>query len=739
MSITIPRLNSQTKASTTPAVQTAVQSDIRYRDMGLDDFAVDAMKKLGGAAVVAKENKDNGMANATINEFHRRMNEWYTEATTGNLYKGYDSEKLMPDMKKFAQDTIDDLKMNGFTKADKSTVVALSDDVFENKFLPSIDSMLIGMYSNATGYASRENAVAAENDFNAAVDRVVMTILKADDPIMQANGSIELDGLFKAYYGGRMSDEARGVAVSKVMNTTLATIAKTLASEAPAKALHEFNTNENYKLYNVDLSEARKSAVETMATLAGTNEAMATNGMPSLDQNWSDVPLGENSNPVLKNRYPYSAAGLMTPEEYAAYSFKKAEVWNSKSAAISNEIRRSKIDRDTTLLSELGKAESQDEYNKIVEDVVERGDAHSLDSLTAMKAVKDSLLAYKNQADIHEIFSNPDGSFNENMATQYAYESMDRLRPEVEPDSEEYNESVRNYVELQRTAFDERKEFLEKQSANAVSSARALSKVQALLYDDSEGGTIQTVEDMMPYIKGMTPADANAAADAIIARAQTKKQAMALAKNEGGTFDVYKVASEQWKALGHEYKFEDGKLSEGDPEARERFISRFVELYIRKHSAEKPNAKELEDLTIEAYNTYVKAPRHEDVSRFSNTVRRMAAESYGMKSSITSYDVRNRVREFLETGGVNTTKDELKKKIQDLRVAPKVAAYMMDQVNSDLLKKVDFEDDTYAEYWDSLVEIYNESEYTDKETLIDFISFGDDSALLRILKQKGKF
>jgi hypothetical protein len=263
--------------------------------------------------------------------------------------------------------------------------------------------------------------------------------------------------------------------------------------------------------------------------------------------------------------------------------------------------------------------------------------------------------------------------------------------------------------------------------------------VQALLYDDSEGGTIQTVEDMMPYIKGMTPADANAAADAIIARAQTKKQAMALAKNEGGTFDVYKVASEQWKALGNEYKFEDGKLTEGDPEAREKFISRFVELYIRKHSAEKPNAKELEDLTIEAYNTYVKAPRHEDISRFSNTVRRMAAESYGVKSSVTSYDVRNRVREFLETGGTNTTKDELKKKIQDLRVAPKVAAYMMDQVNSDLLKKVDFEDDTYAEYWDSLVEIYNESEYTDKETLIDFISFGDDSALLRILKQKGKF
>ena len=51
---------------------------------------------------------------------------------------------------------------------------------------------------------------------------------------------------------------------------------------------------------------------------------------------------------------------------------------------------------------------------------------------------------------------------------------------------------------------------------------------------------------------------------------------------------------------------------------------------------------------------------------------------------------------------------------------------------------LDFDSETKRNLWDSLVEIYNESDYNGKETLIDFIVNGDNSSILRILKAKGK-
>ncbi len=738
MAVTIPRLNSQTKASTTPAAQTAVQSNIKYRDIGLDESVVGTMKDLGSAAITAKTNKETGMANATVNEFNRRIKKWYSDAVNGKDYKGYDAENIMGDMRKFAYKTIDDLKLNGFVKADGSTVPALSEQVHNEKFLPSVDSVLINMDSSAIEYSAREIAIAEENDFNSNIDRISLTIAGSDDPIVQASASNELKALGKAYWGGRMGDESLGVWVSGIMNKSLSSRADMLAAKAPAKGLNEFNTNKNYAIYNVDLSKARQAAVESMAIIAGTNEALITNGMESAGQDWSDQPLGENSNPVLRNRFPYSAAGLMTPQEYTSYSIKKAETWNSKSASITNEVRRSAIEKNTTLLSDLGKIENQDDYNDMVDRIAEQGDIYALNTLSSVKMVQDKMLAYDNQEKLHAKYANPDGSFNEVMATQEAYESIDKFNPGVDQNSEEYTRLVNNYVALQRREFENRKDFLAQQSNFAISSADALDKVYSLLYDDSEGKTIETVQDLMPYLEGMTPSDAQAASQALITRAQTKKQAADLAKAEGGTFDVYKVASEQWKALGHSFKFEDGELKEGDAEARERFISRFVELYIRKHSSEKPNQKELEDLTVEAYNTYVKAPRYDEVSRFTNTVRRMAAESYD-RPGVTSFDVRTRIRDYFESGGASYSAEDLKKKVADLDLLPSASRYLQDMVTTGLVQDIDFDDEVYSDFWDSLVEIYSESEYTDKEKLIDFISRGDNSALLRILKAKGKF
>lgn len=738
MAVTIPRLNSQIKASTTPATQTAVQSDIKYRDIGLDDAVVGAMKDLGGAAIIAKENKETGMANATVNEFNRRVKKWYADAVNGKSYKGYDAENIMGDMRKFAYQTIEDLRLNGFVKADGSTVPALSEQVHNEKFLPSVDSMLINMDSSAIEYSSREIAVAEENDFNANLDRVSLTIAGSDDPVVQASASNELNGLFKVYYGGRMSDEARGVAVAKIMKTSLETRAKNLSTTDPAKALYEFSANKNYAVYGCDLTNARASAIENMAVIAGTNEALITNGMSSTGQNWSDQPLGEGSDPVLRNRFPYSAAGLMSPQEYATYAMKKAETWNSKSASITNEVRRSEVEKNTTLLSDLGKIDNQDDYNNMVEEIAERGDAYSLSTLSAVKLIQDRQLAYDNQEKMYSEYANPDGSFNELKAINSAYESIDKFNPGLSPASEEYNTLVNNYVSLQRRDFEKRKDFLSQQSGFAITSADALDKVYSLIYDDSQGQSIETVQDLMPYLEGMTPADAQAASEALITKAQTKKQAMDLAKAEGGTFDVYKVASDQWTALGHSFKFEDGELKEGDAEARERFISRFVELYIRKHSSEKPNQQELENLTIEAYNTYIKAPRYDEISRFTNTLRRMAAESYD-RPEVNSFDVRSRVRDFFETGGISYSEEDLKKKIGDLQILPSASRYLQEMVTKGMVKDVEFDDEVYSDFWDSLVEIYEESEYTEKEKLIDFISRGDNSALLRILKAKGKF
>ena len=59
-------------------------------------------------------------------------------------------------------------------------------------------------------------------------------------------------------------------------------------------------------------------------------------------------------------------------------------------------------------------------------------------------------------------------------------------------------------------------------------------------------------------------------------------------------------------------------------------------------------------------------------------------------------------------------------------------------ISTDTIESIDFDSDLEQGIWDSLVEIYNESDYNGKETLIDFIVNGDNSSILRILKAKGK-
>lgn len=742
MAVTIPRLNSQTKASTTPASQTAVQSDIRFRDAGLDDAAIDAMKSLGGAAIQARENKSNGMANATINEFHRRMNDWYSDATTGRKYRGYDSEYIMKDMRSYASKTIEDLKLNGFTKQDGSLVPALSEEVFNNKFLPSADSMLINMDSNAINYSSREIAITEEHDFDAAVERATLTVVGADSPILQADASNELNGLFKAYHGGRMRDEARAVAVAKIMKTALETRAKNLAETNPAKALQEFATNENYVLYGCDLSVARKTAVENMAVTAGTNEALASNGFETLPQNWSDQPLGDDADPLLRSKHPFSAAGVMTPKEYLDYSIKKSETWDTKKNSIANEVRRAEVARSTEILSDLGKVKTSQDYNELVEREAVQSDMFGMHVLGVASNIKDEATVDRNDYDFVVRYSSPDGSFNEEATKQEAniVASSKGIIFKSEEDKKRYEN---NYVIGKRVEYDLRKERTQKRYEDVGNSSVLLDDFYAKLYTSEADTSPQEIK-----ARALNPRDASAALDALIVKAQTKEAAENLARNEGGTFDVYKLAGEQWKSLGNKFKFENGEVTEGDAEERYRFISRFVELYLRKHSAEKPNAQELEQLSIEAYNTYKKEPLYDDVSKFSLRLRKKAADSY-FKSEVAPFEERDRIRDFLETGHEPFYSERISQDViaEKARAIPRldggkgiktpagVEAAFRAKLAYDSLN---FDSDTDEQIFEAVKEVYDESDYKTKETILDLIVSGNNSSLLRILKAKRK-
>ena len=242
---------------------------------------------------------------------------------------------------------------------------------------------------------------------------------------------------------------------------------------------------------------------------------------------------------------------------------------------------------------------------------------------------------------------------------------------------------------------------------------------------------------------GMNARDSAAALDALITKARTKDAAETIARNEGGTFDVYNLAAEQWVKFDNPSKYgEDGKVS--DPENRQKFVSRFVELYIRKHSSDKPNAQELEQLSIEAYNTYKKEPMYDEVSKFTLKLRNKAAESY-QKLDVATFEEKDRLRDFLETGHESYSSKRLQARSEIVgktdniisALDPNLALAIAEGAPEYYAYYLGFESDREEELWDSLVEIYNKADYNSKETLVDFIVSGNNSALLRVLKAKG--
>lgn len=735
MGVVIPQLNSQIRAGRTPAAQTATQSDIPYRDVGLEDTVVDAMKSMGGAVLRAKESRDTGMANATTNEFSRRMNAWYMKATESKDYKGYDAENFMPDMRKYARDTLEDLKLNGFVRQDGSRVAALSEDIFNNKFLPSADSMLVRMDSNAMEYAFRETAIAEQNDYNNNISRLLKTLATAEDPITQDSVSGELSSLSSAFYGGRLSEEALGSTVVKYMNTGLTTRAANIVIQDPAKAMNEFNSNPNYAKYGVSLVKNRQDAVEAMAIIAGTNEAMESLGLQTVPQNWTDQPLPANSE--LRNAYPYSAAGLMTTDEYLKYSIKKAETAVAKKATISDEVRKQRNSKVTEIYSDFGKAETQEDVNKLVEREAVHTDKYGAHILNGISMITDNANIAQSNSDFVDRYTARNGDFAEPVARQEA-DILAAARGITFDSVEARRKFEDGYIIGIANEYAARKEAAEIEAAGAENSAKALSDFYEKLNSSSAMTTPQEIAAI-----GMNARDSAAALDALITKARTKDAAETIARNEGGTFDVYNLAAEQWVKFDNPSKYgEEGKIS--DPENRQKFVSRFVELYIRKHSNEKPNAQELEQLSIEAYNTYKKEPMYDELSKFTLKLRNKVAESY-QKLDVATFEEKDRLRDFLETGHepYNSkrlqARSEVVGKTDNILSAldPNLALAIAEGAPEYYAYNLSFESEREEELWDSLVEIYNEADYNSKETLVDFIVSGNNSALLRVLKAKG--
>ena len=735
MGVVIPQLNSQIRAGRTPAAQTATQSDIPYRDIGLEDTVVDAMKSMGGAVLKAKESRDTGMANATTNEFSRRMNAWYMKATESKDYKGYDAENFMPDMRKYARDTLEDLKLNGFVRQDGSRVAALSEDIFNNKFLPSADSMLVRMDSNAMEYAFRETAIAEQNDYNNNISRLLKTLATAEDPITQDSVSGELSSLSSAFYGGRLSEEALGSTVVKYMNTGLTTRAANIVIQDPAKAMNEFNSNPNYTKYGVSLVKNRQDAVEAMAIIAGTNEAMESLGLQTVPQNWTDQPLPATSE--LRNAYPFSAAGLMTTDEYLKYSIKKAETAVAKKATISDEVRKQRNSKVTEIYSDFGKAETQEDVNKLVEREAVHTDKYGAHILSGITMITDNANIAQSNSDFVDRYTTRDGDFDETVARQEA--DILAAAKGIAFDSVESRRKFEDgYIIGLSNEYAARKEAAEIEAAGAENSAKALSDFYEKLNSSSAMTTPQEIAAI-----GMNARDSAAALDALITKARTKDAAETIARNEGGTFDVYNLAAEQWVKFDNPSKYgEDGKVS--DPENRQKFVSRFVELYIRKHSSDKPNAQELEQLSIEAYNTYKKEPMYDEVSKFTLKLRNKAAESY-QKLDVATFEEKDRLRDFLETGHESYSSKRLQARSEIVgktdniisALDPNLALAIAEGAPEYYAYYLGFESDREEELWDSLVEIYNKADYNSKETLVDFIVSGNNSALLRVLKAKG--
>lgn len=780
MAVTIPRLNSQTKASKTPAVKTAVSADIGYIDTGLDDVATGLLKDLGDAALVAQENEKVGISNATFQEIRRRCQDEYDNAVNSKDYRGYNAKDFMKVMREKYDKIVSDVSQNGFTRRDGVTVPALSKEDFNQRVTPRIDVDFMRRDSEAMNYAKSEMAIAEQNDFEVAIENEILDLAKTSDPIVQATISNTLDGLKKAFYRGRLSDSARAASVAADMNKGLTTYLKNLAATDPARAIHEAKTNDNFSTYGVDTASIIDGAIESMAEMDGLNRAFEINGMETLPQNWTDQAIPEKGATedetlrlsVFRKTHPYAASTLMTPQQYAKYRMKAANVYTAKKAAIADELRAVHRDRDISIMKELSEANTASDVNKVIEAAAERGDRRSMATIKAVNDTKDALAVYENDVNLVSLYSTPEGEFNEDAAniafTAWVEQTGAQYGSERELQLDRIKFSTQRAIE-----FQDAKDRIAQANENAVMSSHAFDAAANEINSSVGPRRVQDVENF----EIMTPQDKAAIVDMLMDKARTDNAVATIQRNEGDSFDLTELAKKQWTDLGNKTKIgEDGKVKTSDVEAFNRFNSRFRELYIKAYQSTggKLNSEQLREIGLDAFNTYAKPVMYNDVKSLSAKINKTTVNAF-TPSHVDEVTRRAMIKQTLENGRFRLPEVPLAN--VDMYATPtyardnafRIAAESLakrrgkeapnpalqavrtftDKDTFEGLKKVATREvprfssiadlsDEEEDLLDSVVEVYDELDYNDKETLVDIIATGNNSALLRILKAKGK-
>lgn len=692
MAVTIPAMNRVTQAHRTPAPQTAVDYQIKYRDAGVDEAVGGIVKTLGMAAARAEEAKETGMSNAFYREAVRRADKTMFDMQNDDSNHGYGSVGFVERFRKAVADEMSDLQKNGFILEDKSVVAAPNERVWKN-VVDRMDARLIQYDSTAMKWAADEIAKRETKDFEAAVAIALDTVLNSDSPDVQASASLELQGLARAYFQGRAGEEAIANFARENMKTVLETRQENYATADPLKALQDQATNPNYKRFGANVAKSRQTAIANIQKISGLNRALYNNGMPMVTQNWDDATL----------------KALLSPSEYAEYSIGADEIAATKSAAIAGDTRRTTNELNLQTMIKAANVSSQDDMNKLVEEAEKLGTSNAaMQTIQQVNRAKDDDYLFQQRVSYVDSLSDVDGEFNEVAARVQAGLRAEAIGigNELPPlkQAEAREDYIKERVALERARYYDERSKLDVESLRAPQSAEYLQEFYASLQKPNAPIAPADVKNF----ENMTAMDRAAVTGVLLNRAQMRKSVEEIERSEGGTFDLSKIALDQWKNAGERYVLDSkGNVEEGDAEAFSAFSDRFKELYIQeyKNQHNKPDAEGIARIARVAYETYRTNPGYEQLAKDLGEMRRVARDSYADKPIVTQPELRDEIRNWFEASWWGRLfKDD-------------------GNIDSDTRQ--------------ALVDLYEDMTVPEQQLLVKAIASGNDSLVYHLLKQKG--
>lgn len=692
MAFAIPMPNRNTQASRTTAPHINTDVNMKYRDFGIGD-AVSSLQPLAQAAAKASDAKSTGIMNATYNEGVRIIQETYNNFQNNVSNKGYGAANSVERVRKQIDEKFAKLKSEGFKLRDGSAVPALNEEEW-GKVLSRLDSQLIEADGRLVAWEGQEFAQRATNDFETSVSIALDTVLRSDNYDVQANTSNEIAGLARAYYQGRLSEEGVAKYSRENMGKGLTTRLNNLTASDPYKALTDISQNPNYGRFGVTTHEQREKAINSMAKIAGLNEALMMSGQEPLAQNWTDA----------------EARALMTDTEYALYSVSKAEVAQAKDAIIKKDVRKVQNTLNLGLMQDANNAKTQKEWNDLVAKTVLSGDSYGIgETLQSITNIRDDAELFRRDSDYVGRYSDIDGNFNEEAARLEGFARAEAIgigndKTTLYDKTKARSDYVKEYVAIARGNHAMKKARLQKIEDNGINSAINVQKFYENIIKPDAPITPQEVEG----ISVMTPIDKDVVTQTLLNRAELRKNIDNIQRQEGETFDLSKLAMDAYETLGKKIKYNSkGALEEGDPEDFAKFYDRFATLYVKSYGAlnAKPDSDMLASIARETANTYQKHITSSDFSKDMNNLRLLARRSYD-KVEVSQPEMRKAIKDYLEAGWWERTFN---------------------------LDTEGLSSNTY----EALRELYDELPYTEQQLLIQQIATGSDSLIYRVLEQKG--